>query len=276
MEARYKSFRSGEPFDLEVELGKAKEAIYADPTYNTTHANEITRQLILLRVLAREYLKKYEPRDQKKKWVVVEEPFAVATKHLPIGESTHLTFRGKPDLVASESDGLWLYDHKTKGYVDIDEIRTWLPYDLQMNAYVWALEKKLSQKFVGFVYDVVKVPTLKQKWGESCEPYTARLEKEVAGDPALYFTRVRVRITPATRTQVNHEFDEVLQDYIEWNAHLRPTKNKQACFYYGKKCPFFEACFGGSFSQLYQGEVMEELSGGTRVTDRKIETKDKT
>ena len=274
MEAFFGSLLRKEEFDLGAALDRAKQKAYANPNYNTTTTYTIEHYLFLLKVLAEAYLKKYQEKDTKRKWLVVEEPFCVSTSVLPLSLPATLDFRGKPDAVAEERDGLWLYDHKTKSYVDLEEIGTWLPFDLQMHAYVRALETKLSRKFAGFVYDVVTLPGLKQKWGESLDTYRARVALDVEQNPDLYFSRLHVKIRPAVKEQVDREFEELLLEYVEWNSHLRPTKNKQACFYYGKKCPYYEACFGNSFSQLHRGPVFEELVDANSSTNGTVQAKD--
>ncbi len=178
------------------------------------------------------------------KTLLAETVFDVPYK-IPSGRVVRL--RGKWDKVELAKNGVYLWDHKTKGDVDVEQIRRQLTFDLQTMFYLVALttyqvqpkQYRLggegiprSEPIKGVIYNVVRRPlsggkgNIKQKQGETADEYYARLAAYVKDEPETYFWRWRTEITPGDvevfrRTCLDPILDNLLDDYEWWDWCFR-------------------------------------------------------
>jgi hypothetical protein len=200
------------------------------------------------------------PDEIARKPILQEQVFSVAHP-LPSGRTVVL--RGKWDGVSviesGEDRGIWLDEHKSKGYPDEQKIRRQLSFDLQTMLYLVALMDELergemlnlkkigrhSLTLRGVRYNVVRRPlaggkgtivqgeprTRKPKNkaereiygetvnvpGETDEEYYERAAAYWREDPAAYFFRWSVAVSPADvqkfRTQT---LDPLLESLCDW------------------------------------------------------------
>jgi hypothetical protein len=152
--------------------------------------------------------------DRDRHWVTMEARFDVRFGDHKV--------KGYMDGVW-EDDGLWLHEMKTKSRIDPGQIEETLWLDLQAMTYLNVLRLQYPEKRVaGIQYDVIRRSGILPKKDEPLNAYTARLAKEVARDPAHYFTRVNL---PVEEAHVDAFRDTVLvpvlHEMSEWAAGNR-------------------------------------------------------
>lgn len=164
---------------------------------------------------------------------------------LPSGRTVRL--RGKWDGVDLVNDGVYLVEHKTKGDIDEVAMRRQLAFDLQVMTYLVALYEgrgtdsyiNCSAPIKGVRYNVVRrplsggkgtivrhKPTKSNPAGESESEYYDRLRVYIAEEPATYFYRWTVEVTPEDVARFRREFLdpclEFLRAWYDVNARLVP------------------------------------------------------
>jgi len=153
--------------------------------------------------------------------------------------------RGKWDRVElikkGKEAGIYLFEHKTRGDINEQQIKRQLTFDLQTMFYLVALESHIPDicralsfgrnlGLKGVRYNVVRrplsggkgtivrhQPTKKNPQGESAEEFYARLAGIIAESPETYFARWPVGVSGADITRFWREFlDPILEQLCEW------------------------------------------------------------
>lgn len=175
---------------------------------------------------------------EKRTHLLQEQTFDVPYK-LPSGRLVRL--RGKwdgIDLVGKgRNAGVYLQEHKTKGDINEQQMKTQLQFDLQTMFYLVALAADMnSGKMIeanyllaGIDYNVVRRPlsggkgsirrhqATSRKPEETPEHFYARLGDIIKEDPEYYFMRWKVEITPEDLERFKREFlDPILDQLCDW------------------------------------------------------------
>jgi hypothetical protein len=141
-------------------------------------------------------------KDFRHNWEFTEKDFKVAYQfpaYPPLGVEPVNTFlRGKIDggFRDENTDKMWLIDHKTKAMINIDAIKSVLPYDTQCMMYMLAWFLQSGEYPAGIIYNIIRTPQSKQKQGEDKADFIDRFRKTVEKDPDHYFYRIRFQVTP--------------------------------------------------------------------------------
>lgn len=174
-----------------------------------------------------DYWKKHK--DVKTRTPLMQEQVFDVPYHLPSGRIARL--RGKFDAVdligKDKNAGIWLFENKTKGDVDEQQLRARLKFDLQTMMYlvalglyangdhtdktegIDALVLSYSQCIKGVRYNVIRRPfsggrgnikqleATKNRAAETADEYWARLQQYFIDDPGYWFMRWNAEISPA-------------------------------------------------------------------------------
>jgi hypothetical protein len=182
------------------------------------------------------YVKHWEdhPDVKDRRNLLAEQVFDVPYK-LPSGRTIKL--RGKwdgVDLIGKPpAAGVYLWENKTKGDINVQQIQRQLKYDLQTMLYLVALRTcqsnlcgkynlgfPIKSQICGVRYNVVKRPRHYQGKKESREDFIARLGALVEASPGDFFMRWKVEVGPRDvelfRKQCLDPILENLCDDYEW------------------------------------------------------------
>lgn len=191
------------------------------------------------------YVKFWESHEDVKGRLPLLQEYPFNTKlDLPSGRWVGL--RGKWDSVDLISGGVYLQENKTKGDVYEPQLLRQLTFDLQTMIYLTTLSVEAqgynpdllamwNQPIRGVRYNVVRRPlsggkgTIKQKQGETSEEYYGRLAKYIQDEPASYFMRWMVAVSPADLAKFRQEcldpvLENLLDDY-EWWKYVHEQRN---------------------------------------------------
>jgi hypothetical protein len=175
--------------------------------------------------------------DAKMRWVELEGVFDVNFNR---GDSP-LTFRlrGKKDGVYRDKNGqFWLFETKTKGRMNEDELMKTLDYDFQNLFYITAASKVLAKPIIGVQYNVIHRPDYRKSTVET----RRELEKDVMKRPEFYYRRFEVPYSKQRQALFREELHRKLTEFHGWLNHKLPTyKNESACTGKGS-CSFISAC----------------------------------
>lgn len=138
------------------------------------------------------------------------------------------------------SKGVWLFETKTKGDVDIQQIQRQLTFDLQTMLYLIALEGTKSGTSIGgpikgVRYNVVRrplsggkgtiirhKPTKSNPQGESWEAYYKRVEQVIRESPDHFFARWKTEIMPGDIQRFRREcLDPILEQLCDWYEWIK-------------------------------------------------------
>ena len=172
--------------------------------------------------------------DEKRRKPYMQEQVFGVPYSLPSGRMVRL--RGKWDGVSQYGRQFYLDENKTKGEVNVEQIRRQMDFDLQTMLYLVALRNSgevPEHRVAGVRYNVVlrplsggknsirqHKPTKGNPSGESDEEFYARLGVLIAVEPGFYFHRWTVDITSRDVdrfcTQFLTPILEQLCDWWEW------------------------------------------------------------
>lgn len=174
----------------------------------------------------------------KRKPLLQEQVFNSAYR-LPSGRTVYL--RGKWDSVDLVNGSIWLQENKTKGDVDEARITRQLRFDLQTMLYLVALQSESNNHFInvkanisGVRYNVVRrplsggrhtikrhEPTKKNPLGESADAFYQRLGGLIRDEPAYFFMRWNVEISPDDVQRFRRTcLDPILEQLCDWWTYV--------------------------------------------------------
>src|SRR3990167_8586813 len=166
--------------------------------FNTKQQETWDEVYILAEAICLTYFEIYS-KDFKHTWEFTEKDFAVEYQFQSYGENQVVTkLRGKIDGCFKDvhTGKPWLIDHKTKSMINIDAIKSVLPFDTQCNLYMLAWQKQTGEYPAGIIYNIIRTPQSKLKQGESKNEFIDRFRETVQKDPDHYFYRVKFQIAP--------------------------------------------------------------------------------
>ena len=169
--------------------------------------------------------------DEKKRKPYMQEQVFGVPYNLPSGRMVRL--RGKWDGVSQYGRQFYLDENKTKGEVNVEQIRRQMDFDLQTMLYLVALrnsEEVPEHRVAGVRYNVVlrplsggknsirqHKPTKGNPSGESDEEFYARLGVLIAVEPGFYFHRWTVDITSQDVDRFCAQFlTPILEQLCDW------------------------------------------------------------
>jgi len=183
---------------------------------------------------------------------------------LPMSVSGVDTFlRGKIDGIFSDrpKDPPRLFETKTKSRFDPDIIGGILPFELQVNIYLLALQRLYGVAPTGVRYNIIRRPQLRQKVTEPVEAFVHRIAMDIADRPDWYFCRLDMDVSPQDLSLAQSEITGLIEDFVKWTAGTVPNyKNSRACENKYGTCPMLAICGRGDTSGFYKREtVFREL-----------------
>lgn len=190
-------------------------------------------------ILLEEYFRFYEDDFREMQWESLEEVFSVKHGKVPI--------RGKFDGVFRLKKKLWLFETKTKSRIDEDFILTQLPMDLQVNVYVWALEKLRKEPVRGVLYNVLRTPGLLYLKTETLNQHLGRVRKDIRKRPEWYFIRYENVLIRSQVEEFKPTFGKMVEEVDGWFKKENPHyPNPCACMTKYGACAFLQKCATGS------------------------------
>lgn len=196
--------------------------------------------------------------ETKKSWVALEEEFKI-----PHPEKGYLV-RGKMDGVFRDSsDGLWLFETKTKGQFSESYLGQMIERDLQVNLYMLALLLKYGEEPKGVLYNIIRRPALRQGKAENVEEFAERCIADVRKDPSKYFVRMEVRVPEKVKYSFRQRLLEVeLPQFVKWleqdpDHDIEATHN---CVGPCGPCKYLGYCSGNMEGYSVKESIHSELS----------------
>jgi hypothetical protein len=180
------------------------------------------------------YAKRWYKSDVKREWIQLEQVFKQICNLFLL--------RGRVDGVFRCKGRLWLFETKTKKYVDDAALTAALQFDWQSFFYAMAKEVEIGEPIVGVLYNVIRKPSLELGKDGDRRAWYGRIEADIAKRPDWYFKRYEVRWTDAQRAIFREEFRQKACDFLAWAEGRLPTyRNQSECT--GKwNCSYLAAC----------------------------------
>jgi hypothetical protein len=144
-------------------------------------------------------------------WYFLEDEFCV--KHPTIG----IPVRGKFDGVyIDKQEKYWLFETKTKGQWNEGNLALMIERDLQVNLYLWALEKTIKERARGVLYNIVRRPLLRRKASEKMSTFIERIKNDVLSRPEHYFSRLEITIPEKQTEKFKKSLEIELKKFKDW------------------------------------------------------------
>lgn len=174
------------------------------------------------------------------KWVELEKVFKVPS---PVAG---INLVGRIDGAYNERKELWLFESKTKGRIEEENLADTLTFDFQNNVYQYALKKKYGKVPTGVLYNIIRRPGQRLKKDESLSSLSERIEAEVKKDPSYYFLRFEIAIPRTELQRFEKELTDVVNEFVKWfKGDLATYRNTSACIQKYGPCRFLPKCASG-------------------------------
>ncbi len=209
----------------------------------------------LLEAVLPGYFKFWEKEDfQKVKWVSLEEWFEF--------ELFGVKLHGRIDGLFRAADGtLQVFETKTKGRIEEENIFDLLAFDFQTDFYTVAAQQIHGERPTGARYNIIRRPGEKLKKQEKLSAFKARVEKAVEKEPEYYFQRFRINKPVKDFERFMRELEFKIREFVAWREGKLPTyRNETACMGKFGACSFLKICANGNYKQFYKKpKLLEEL-----------------
>ena len=146
--------------------------------------------------------------DPKRKWMAVESNFKIPFE-LPSGTTTYLN--GKIDGAFLSGKKIWLFETKNLGRIDESNIVEMLPFNFQLNLYMYALSQVSDHSIGGALYNITRRPGQRQGATEPNFRFLGRIAEDIAKRPDHYFMRFEV---PTDRGHIDNWSFQVLEPIL--------------------------------------------------------------
>lgn len=185
------------------------------------------------------------------KWTELEQRFSVPS---PI---PGINLVGRIDGAYNERKELWLFESKTKGRIEEENLTDSLSFDFQNNVYQYALRKKYGRVPSGILYNIIRRPGQRLKKDESLDAFSKRIEEEIKKDPKYYFIRFEIAIPKSETQRFEKELTDVLKEFVAWcKGELATWRNTSACIQKFGPCRFLPKCANGEGGLYRMREVL--------------------
>lgn len=192
------------------------------------------------------------------KWRFLEEEFCVYVEFKLNGVRYRIPVRGKIDGGFDTPKEFWMFETKTKGRINEDQIMSQLPIDLQVNLYFLAIFLKFGEWPNGVVYNLIRKPQLRQGKNETLVEYCKRCRADIFDRPEFYFSRIHVSVTKEEIIQWRDEqLIPMLQDLVLWYEDITPHyRNVKSCTSGFYPCEFLPICGQGNRANFKLRETL--------------------
>ncbi len=196
-------------------------------------------------------------------WIDLEKTFKVPyymqeTDNNGVQRQFSIPVRGKYDGVFRDGNGkLWLFETKTKSYIDDKSIVDKLNYDLQVMLYMWSMKHMYGETPAGVIYNVVKRPQLRLKMKETLPEFFERIGDDILGKQDDYFIRYTASILPEDLTRwEENDFRSLMQRMYKWSQGEDNYRNSAACHMWNRPCEYMEVCAYNRTEMMKKREQM--------------------
>jgi len=156
--------------------------------------------------------------------------------------SRSFVLAGKVDGLLRIGDEHYVLEHKTASSLDADYLeRLWT--DFQITLYAYYLERALSVRITGVLYNVVLKARLKQRRTESDTEFEERLAAKY--DQPAMFHREMLYLSRDQFTVLRAELWELTQAFLDARRRNTWYQNTAFCFHHYRPCPYFALCRSG-------------------------------
>lgn len=187
-------------------------------------------------------------------------PFSVT---LPVIGKIDTFLRGKLDGVYTMGGKAhpWLLETKTKSRIEEGALADIMPFELQVNEYLYALRRLHKIQPAGVLYNIIRRPGLRQKQSESYVAFTHRVIEDVQMRPDWYFIRMEMVVDQQDLDRFEGELEDLISDFLMWwYGHAGHYKNSGACETKYGICPMIGMCARRDSSKLFKRDkVFREL-----------------
>lgn len=196
-------------------------------------------------------------------WLKLEAEFKIPYTISDLPKGGYKTFlRGKMDgLYARKQE--WLFETKTKGQISEGDLVDMLPFEHQVNFYLY-VRRILSQKLpAGVLYNIVRKTGLQQKAKESIKSYAIRCAQDIIKRPDFYFIRMEIKISEQEMNAYGMQLEGMIRDfYLWWTGQSGHYRNTGSCQTKYGRCDYLTACASGSMRGYEKRtQVFRELEG---------------
>jgi hypothetical protein len=194
------------------------------------------------------------------KWLASERRFKIPFV-LETGQT--ISLNGIWDaLFETKRQKLWVQDTKFLSRIDDGILLDMLPFDLQMNLYLWACWKEFDCVPQGVVFDIVRRPGHKQGKTEQLQPFLSRVAAELMNPVKFSHNFIRLEMVKLKRELVeweNTQLRPILEDIRMWHEGETPHYiNPTALVSKYGPCDMFGPIVRGDFTRHHK----EQRSNG--------------
>lgn len=198
----------------------------------------------------------YWHKDFKFRWEMLEQEFKIP----------YLLEDGRKTFVRGKLDGAYghnvlrLFETKTKSQINENDLVDMLPFELQINEYLWAL-RKLGKNVNGSLYNIIRRIGLEQRKKESITQFSKRCVEDIRERPEHYFLRLEILITKQDMERFEAEFEDMIKDFYDWwQGKAGHYKNTGACISKYGRCKYLTACATNKMGgYIKRDQVFREL-----------------
>jgi hypothetical protein len=181
-------------------------------------------------------------------WVSLEKEFKIPFKVEVDGTNYVVPIRGKIDGVF-KSPKMWVFESKFKSRIDEEDMVDTLPFELQVNTYLWAVKQLYKETPSGVLYNIVRRIGLQRKKAETIAQFAKRCIDDVKARPEFYFLRLEVSISKKEMEKFELEMTDMVSDFIRWwKGKTGHYKNTSQCIDKYGRCNYLPLCSGQRFN----------------------------
>lgn len=149
------------------------------------------------------------------------------------------------DALVEDKNFLYVMEHKTTKSDVEDNSFYWdkLQHDWQVGLYQLVAQHLYPEKQVAVLYNVIRVPQIRQKNSETLEEFYSRMAEDLSSRPSHYFHRAYLRWSKAQLQNLREDLAEHGKQ-IDWQTTSSWfPKSRRGCFDYRRVCEYYKTCF---------------------------------
>jgi hypothetical protein len=249
--------RSMKPEDAEAWWATFGETWMAEQIGLGKPPDDVSEDIAMASALWPVYIAKWYAADTQRDWYELERVFDVPWRGYRL--------RGKRDAMFRLPHGkgwhYWLYETKTKGQIDEEDIKATLMYDFQNLDYCLAAHIEQGITISGVLYNVIRRPGQKNTRG--LPDLVAKIRKAAEAEPDYFFKRFEVTYPPEViKDFEDNQLKPRLDEFRAWlDGKMATVRNERACI--GRyNCEFISACSAKSMAGYVRTrQLFSELLG---------------
>jgi len=233
---------------------RSGKGIKCMPKWLKKHDQEVDPQFVeqtiaMMKILFPAYIKHWQKKDAKKKFVEVEGVFDIVWNGFRL--------RGRTDGLFRSGKKLWLKENKTAARVD-NNYEQGLINNFQNHFYTMVMEQVTGESLAGILYDTTRKSGIKND--RTLPEYSAKIARDVEKRPEFYFMRHEVVFTKKQKKRFKEDLLIQLQEFKRWLDGDSPTYCNRAACVAKWPCFYLDACVSGDMTGYLQtGELFGEL-----------------